>query len=410
MGVPNVTVGLVSAIMYKNLGVSNTEIALYTSQLYLPWALKPLWSSFLEPYRTKRFWVLTMEFAMAGLLGLIAFSLPLTGFFSMSLAFFWIAGFASATQDIVADGVYMTTLPSSEQAKYMGIQGMCWNFGSVLASGLLVWVTGFLHEHLQFPWIKSWIIVMSAIGGLMALLAVWHVKVLPEGSRSDIRGHGLQGAWKATRQSWISFFNKKGIWMMLLVVFAYRFGEGFIEKFGPLFLIDSRAVGGLGLSNQAIGNIYGTLGTLGFITGALLGGFVASRLSLKRSFIFLAIALNLPHLTYYFLSWAMPHNLALIGAVVTLEKFGFGFGSVGHMLYMMQQVAPGPFKMTHYAMATAVMGATKWATGSVSGFVYEFFDKNYQHFFIFMLAVSIPPIVIAWFAPFPFSEEGRAAD
>jgi PAT family beta-lactamase induction signal transducer AmpG len=410
MGIPNVTVGLVSAIMYKNLGVSNIDIALYTSQLYLPWALKPLWSSFLEPYRTKRFWVLTMEFTMAALLGLIAFSLPISNFFSVSLAFFWIAGFASATQDIVADGIYMTTLPSSEQAKYMGIQGMCWNFGSVLASGLLVWVTGFLHEHLQFSWIKSWIIVMSTIGGLMALLAVWHMKVLPEGARSDIKGHGLQGAWKATKESWISFFKKKGIWMMLLVVFAYRFGEGFIEKFGPLFLIDSRAMGGLGLSNQAIGNIYGTLGTIGFIIGALLGGFVASKISLKRSFIFLAIALNLPHLTYYFLSWAMPHNLALISAVVTLEKFGFGFGSVGHMLYMMQQVAPGPFKMTHYAMATAVTGATKWATGSASGFVYEFFDKNYQHFFIFMLAVSIPPIVIAWFAPFPFSEEEKVGD
>jgi len=410
MGIPNVTVGLVSAIMYKNLGVSNIDIALYTSQLYLPWALKPLWSSFLEPYRTKRFWVLTMEFTMAALLGLIAFSLPISNFFSVSLAFFWIAGFASATQDIVADGVYMTTLPSSEQAKYMGIQGMCWNFGSVLASGLLVWVTGFLHDHLQFSWIKSWIIVMSTIGGLMALLAIWHMKVLPEGARSDIKGHGLGGAWKATKESWISFFKKKGIWMMLLVVFAYRFGEGFIEKFGPLFLIDSRAVGGLGLSNQSIGNIYGTLGTIGFITGALLGGFVASKISLKRSFIFLAIALNVPHLTYYFLSCAMPHNLALISAVVTLEKFGFGFGSVGHMLYMMQQVAPGPFKMTHYAMATAVMGATKWATGSASGFVYEFFDKNYQHFFIFMLAVSIPPIVIAWFAPFPFSEEKNVGD
>ena len=146
----------------------------------------------------------------------------------------------------------------------------------MLASGLLVWLTGFLHEHLQFTWIKSWIIVMGTIGGLMALLAVWHMKVLPEGARSDIKGHGLQGAWKATRESWISFFRKKGIWMMLLVVFAYRFGEGFIEKFG-LCLIDSRAVGGLGLSNQAIGNIYGTLGTIGFITGALLGGFVPPR-------------------------------------------------------------------------------------------------------------------------------------
>lgn len=404
MGIPNVTVGVVSAILYKNMGISNGDIALYTSQMYLPWVLKPLWAPFLEPCRSKRYWVLSMEFAMAAALGLVAFSLPLEGFFKASLAFFWITGFASATQDIAADAVYMTTLPRSEQAKYCGVQGMCWNMGGVLSSGILVWLTGFLHETLGYGWVRSWTIVMLAIGALMALLGIWHLRVLPPGEPPTKQATSFKQTWAVTRETWVTFFQKKSIWMMLLVVFAYRFGEGFIEKFGPLFLIDPRESGGLGLSNQALGNIYGSLGTIGFVAGALLGGFFAAKMTLKRSFFVLALALNIPHLTYFFLSQAMPHNLPLITAVVTLEKFGFGFGSVGHMLYMMQQIAPGPFRMSHYAMATGVMALTRWSTGTASGFVYDLCGRDYRLFFVFMLLASVPPIVLSWFAPFPVQD------
>jgi PAT family beta-lactamase induction signal transducer AmpG len=409
MGIPNVTVGAVSAIMYKNMGVSNTDIAIYTSQLYLPWVLKPLWAPLMEPFKTKRWWVLSMQFTMALVLGLIAFTLPIPSFFAASLAFFWIAGFASATQDIAADAVYMTTLSPAQQAKFVGIQGMCWNIGSVLSSGVLVWLTGQLHDNMGYDWAKSWMIVMGLIGGSMALLGVWHLKHLPEGEPSSLRGEGIGSGFKALAESWVSFFQKKEIWVMLVVTYFYRFGEGFIEKFGALFLLDARADGGLGLNNQAVGNIYGVVGTIGFILGALLGGFFAARRGLRRSFLFLAIALNVPHLTYFFLSYAMPESLTLIASVVTIEKFGFGFGSVGLMLYMMQQIAPGPFKMTHYAFATGVMGLTKWSTGWLSGHVYEWFQHNYLHFFGFVLLASVPPILLAWFAPFPIlnDESGK---
>jgi PAT family beta-lactamase induction signal transducer AmpG len=404
MGLPNVTVGVVAAIIFKSLGVSNEDIALYTSQMYLPWVLKPVWSPFLEPFKTKRWWVISMEFVMMAALGLVAFCLPLEGFFQASLAFFWITGFASATQDIVADGVFMTTMPLRDQARYAGLQGMCWNLGAVIASGLLVSLTGWLHNGLGWSWVHCWMAVMFGTALLMGGFGLWHLRVLPPGAPSALQGQGVKAAVPALRDSWVSFFQKPGIWMMLAVVFFYRFGEGFIEKFGPLFMLDPRSVGGLGLDNQALGFINGTVGTIAFIAGAFLGGFLIAKMTLRRSFFILALVLNLPHVTYFYLSHAMPDNVYLIGAVVSLEKFGFGMGSVGQMLYMMQQIAPGPFKMTHYAFATGVMALTKWSTGSVSGAVYEFFGHSYAPYFAFVLAASIPPILFAWIAPFPHAQ------
>ena len=403
MGLPNVMVGVVAAIIYKNLGVSNEDIALYTSQLYLPWVLKPLWAPLLEAYRSKRWWVISMQFLMAASLGMVAFCLPLEGFFQASLAFFWITGFASATQDTCADGVFMTTMPIPEQARYAGLQGMCWNMGAVIGSGLLVSLTGWLHEGLGMSWVHCWMIVMAAAGTCMALFGLWHLRVLPPGAPSTVRGDGAAAGFAAMRDAWVSFFQKPQIWMMLAVIFFYRFGEGFIEKFGPLFLLDPRGAGGLGLSNEALGHINGTVGTIAFIAGAFLGGFLVARRTLPRSFFLLAVVLNLPHLTYFYLSQTLPGDPLWIGTIVSIEKFGFGMGSVGHMLYMMQQVAPGPFRMAHYAMATGVMALTKWSTGTVSGWVWNLVGHDYGTFFTLVLAFSVPPILLAWWAPFPHS-------
>jgi PAT family beta-lactamase induction signal transducer AmpG len=407
MGLPNVMVGVVAAIIYKNLGVSNEDIALYTSQMYLPWVLKPLWAPLLEAYRTKRWWVISMQFTMAASLGLVAFCLPLDGFFRLSLAFFWITGFASATQDTVADGVFMTTMPLRDQARYAGLQGMCWNLGAVIASGLLVAFTGWLHRHLGLDWVHCWMIVVSMAALGMVGFGLWHLRVLPPGAPSTVKGKDVAAAYAALRDSWVTFFAKPSIWMMLAVIFFYRFGEGFIEKFGPLFLLDPRSSGGLGLDNESLGFINGTAGTIAFIVGAFLGGFLVARRTLPRSFFVLALVLNVPHLTYFYLSQSLPDNTLWIGAIVALEKFGFGMGSVGHMLYMMQQVAPGPFRMTHYAMATGVMALTKWSTGSVSGWMWGAVEHSYGTFFAIVLVFSLPPIVLAWLAPFPHAEQPR---
>lgn len=410
MGLPNVMVGVVAAIVYKNLGVDNETIALATSQLYLPWVLKPLWAPLLEAWRSKRWWVISMEFTMAGLLGLVALSLPLEGFFRLSLWLFWMIGFASATQDTVADGVFMGTATPREQARYAGLQGMCWNLGAVLGSGLLVSLTGWLHEAHGLPWVQCWMLVMGLAGTLMALAGVWHWRVLPAGVPAPLQARGAADAWRAVREAWASFFAKPAIWPMLTVVFFYRFGEGFIEKFGPLFLLDARSAGGLGLDNAALGTLAGTIGTLAFIAGAFAGGAVVARFTLRRSFLWLALALNLPHLTYFWLSQAMPTELVSIGALVALEKFGFGMGSVGHMLYMMQQVSPGPFRMAHYAMATGVMAMTKWATGTASAALWAACGHAYPLFFGAVLLLSVPPIWLAWRAPFPHATEPDEAD
>lgn len=408
MGLPNVTVGVVSAILFKNLGVSNEDIALYTSQMYLPWVLKPLWSPLLEPFKTKRWWVIAMQFTMMATLGAVAFCLPLDDFFRLSLAFFWITGFASATQDIVADGVFMTTMPLRDQARYAGLQGMCWNLGAVIASGLLVSLTGWLHGHVGLSWVHCWMWVMVGTGLVMGGFGLWHLRTLPPGAPSAVQGQGLKAAGPALRDSWRSFFAKPHIGGMLAVIFFYRFGEGFIEKFGPLFLLDPRSAGGLGLGNEALGLLNGTVGTLSFIAGAFLGGFVVARMTLRRSFVLLAITLNLPHLTYWLLAQGQPENLWLIGTLVSIEKFGFGMGSVGHMLYMMQQVAPGPFKMTHYAFATGVMAMTRWATGTASAWLWAGTGRDYALFFGLVLGVSVLPVLLAWRAPFPHAAPEEA--
>jgi len=408
MGIPNATVSQVAAIMYKNLGVPVEKIALYTGLMYLPWVLKPLWSPFMEPFKTKRWWVISMEFLMAVATMAAGLALHLPNYFALTIGLFWIIGFASGTQDIAADAVYMTSLTSKVQAQYAGIQGMCWNAGAIFASGVLVVVTGRMHDNFGFDWAQSWLVVIGLIAATLALCGFWHLRVLPPGEPSKLHGGTFGDAFRSLSETWTTFFQKKQIWMMLFVVFMYRFGEGFIEKFGPLFLLDDRAHGGLGLSNQALGIINGTLGTGGFIVGALLGGLLASKMTLRRSFVILALALNIPHLTYFLLSTWMPNDPWLVGTVVTVEKFGFGLGSIGHMLYMMQQLAPGPYKMSHYAFATGVMALTKWSTGSISGWVYEQCGHNYHTFFIFVLVASIPPIVTSWFAPFPQPDEPEA--
>ena len=135
MGIPNATVSQVAAIMYKNLGVPVEKIALYTGLMYLPWVLKPLWSPFMEPFKTKKWWVISMEFLMAVATMLAGLALHLPNYFTLTIGLFWIIGFASGTQDIAADAVYMTSLTSKVQAQYAGIQGMCWNAGAIFASG-----------------------------------------------------------------------------------------------------------------------------------------------------------------------------------------------------------------------------------------------------------------------------------
>lgn len=403
MGTPMITVTVVSAIFYKNLGMSNTDIALYTGSMYLPWVVKPLWSPLVEMFRTKKFFVLAMELAMAVSLGCLALSLGLPNYLGWTVAFFWITGFASATQDIAADGVYISSMSHKEQAVYVGIQGIFWNLGRIVASGLLVTFTGMLHDRMGYDWPHAWMVVMAILSGVMALSFVWHWRVLPTGGKAADAPKSAGDAARTFAAAFSTFFQKKSIWMMIAVAYFYRLGEGLIDKIGPLFLLDGRAVGGLGLTNVDLGTINGTYGTVAFIGGALLGGLFSAKLGLRRSLFLLVLALNVPHVTYLYLSQSMPESLIAITIAVSIEKLGYGIGSVGHMLYMMQQMAPGPYKTAHYAFATGIMGLCMMSTGMISGPLQE--AIGYRSFFVLVMFVSAVPLFFAWKAPFPVSEE-----
>jgi len=402
MGAPMTAVTVMSAVMYKNLGLSNAEIALYTGSMYLPWVVKPLWSPLVEMFRTKRTFVLATETGMAATFAVLALALPVPHALAWSIALFWVIGFLSATQDIAADGVYITAMTHREQATYVGVQGIFWNLGRVIATGLLVSLTGLLHGRMGLDWIHAWMVVMAALAAVKGISAAWHTRVLPSGGRPADAPASLRGAARTFQNAFTTFFQKKSVWMMIAVAYFYRFGEGLIEKIGPLFLLDSRAVGGLGLDNVQLGNVNGTYGTAAFIVGALLGGLFSARVGLRASFFVLAVALNVPHLTYLYLSQARPESLGAIAVAVTIEKFGYGFGSVGHMLYMMQQMAPGPFKTAHYAFATGVMGLCMMSTGMVSGVLQQ--ALGYQGFFVAAIGASFLPLVVAWNAPFPVTQ------
>jgi len=397
MGAPMIAVSVVAAIMYKNLGVSNADIAFHTGFMYLPWTLKPLWAPIVEMFRTKKFFVIAAELIIAVTLGCVAMALSLPNYMPWTLAFFWMTAFASATQDIAADGVYISSMSRRDQALYAGVQGVAWNIGRIVASGLLVSFTGKLHDDLGLRWSQAWMVIMAMLAVVMAASAAWHRKNLPPGTKAAEVPVDLAGAFRVFGDAFATFFRKKGIAGMVAFTFFYRFGEGLIEKIGPLFLLDDRAAGGLQLNNVDLGQINGTYGTLGFILGASLGGLFSARLGLRRAMLFLVLGLNVPHVTYLFLSQRRPEALSVVTAVVTIEKFGYGFGSVGHMLYMMQQVARGPYKTAHYAFATGIMGLCMMSTGMISGTLSD--ALGYQHFFMLVMLVSALPLLALRWAP-----------
>jgi PAT family beta-lactamase induction signal transducer AmpG len=416
-GLPMITVSVVAALMYKNLGVSNTDIALYTGSLYLPWTIKPLWAPLTEMFNTKRHWVLACEFLMAISLTAVAFAIRMPTFMSVTLAFFWVTGFLSSTQDIAADGVYISVTTPKEQSAYVGVQGICWNGGRIVASGLLVTLTGYLFDqHIGSgkgnaaaelaSWQFAWMVVMMILAALMAVLGVYHIKMLPQDIRTSEAPKGFGGAVSTFWDTLVTFFQKPGILLGIAFILLYRSGEGFIEKIGPLFMMDPVSKGGLGLSNQALGNIYGSFGTVGFMVGALAGGLFAARMTLKRSIVLLALAMNVPHLCYNVLAHIGSPSMPVITGMITLEKFGYGFGSVAHMLYMMQQIAPGKYKTAHYAFATSLMGLGLMIPSMMSGAIQE--HLGYANFFMFVLVASIPSVIAAWLAPFPNKEEAAS--
>ena len=404
MGLPFVALSTASAIMYKNFGISDASIAFWTSLIMLPWNLKPLWGPFLEMFKTKKYFVYITQIISGSLFGLIAISLHLDHFFSISITLMAIIAISASTHDTAADGIYLNELNASEQAKYVGWQGAFYNVAKIVSGGLLVYLAGELEN--KYGVINAWATVMLSYSALMVLLGFYNMKVLPEGGASKKVGT-LKEGFDVLKDVIITFFKKKNIWYGLAFIVFYRFAEGQAIKITPLFFKAARAEGGLGLSTAQIGLLYGVFGAAAFVLGSIIAGIFISKNGglTRKTLLILCCFFNLPFAAYAYLAIALPVNLYIIGSAVAIEYFGYGFGFVGLILYIMQQMAPGKYKMAHYAFGSGLTNLGFMLPSMISGFVSD--KIGYHYFFIWVLVSTIPAFLISWLVPLPNLEQEK---
>lgn len=414
MGLPFVVLNIVSVLMFKGMGIRDGQITFWTSLIMMPWTLKFLWSPFLEMYKTKKFFVVLTQLVTGLGFLLVGLVLHLPWFFSLCIFLMAIIAFSGATHDIATDGVYMAELSKEEQASWIGWQGAFYNIAKIVASGGLVWVAGRLLKHfggvegatkevMHSAATNAWMIVMIAIGALMILLGLYHIKQLPSGKGTAVKTESAKETFDRLVEVLKNFFTKKHIVYYIFFIILYRFGEGFVMKIVPLFLKAARSAGGLGLNEEQIGLYYGTFGAAAFVLGSVLAGYYISHFGLKRTLFSLCCIFNLPFIAYTFLSQIQPESGLLIGSMITLEYFGYGFGFAGLTLFMMQQIAPGKHQMAHYAFASGIMNLGVMLPGMVSGSISD--AIGYKWFFVFTLIATIPAFLITYFVPFTHSDK-----
>jgi len=387
-GIPYVTVMTIAVIFYKRMEISNTDIALYTSWLYLPWVLKPLWSPFIDILKTKRWWIISMQILIgAGLAG-VAFCIPASLFFQATLAFFWLLAFASATHDIAADGFYMLALNSHEQSLYVGIRNTFYRIAMISGQGLLIMLAGVLEIHTENITL-AWSVTFFILSGIFIMICLYHKHILPYPSEDKVsrNTYTVKTIWKEFLQTFISFFKKKEIVSGLFFMLTFRLSESQLLKLASPFMLDPKEAGGLGLTTGEVGLVYGTVGVLALTIGGIIGGIVASRQGLKFWLWPMTLAITLPNLVYVYLSYLQPNNLILINSAVAIEQFGYGFGFTAYMLYMIS-FANGKHKTAHYAICTAFMALGMMLPGMIAGWLQDMI--GYKQFFIWVMICTLP--------------------
>jgi PAT family beta-lactamase induction signal transducer AmpG len=384
-----VVVMSLSVIMYKDMGVSNSDIAFYTSLLYLPWVIKPLWSPIVDMFGTKRRWTVLLQLAVAASLVAVGMALHLPNFFVASLAVMWLMAFSSATHDISADGFYMLGLRQQQQAAFVGVRSTFYRLATLAAQGPLVILAGHLTGTLGDAH-QAWSIVLFVLAGLFFALFGWHQAVLPP---PDTDRNAADRDWLAGFvATFASFFRKRDIWLILGFILTFRLGEAQLLKLVAPFMKDPVAAGGLGLTTEQYGTVYGTIGIIALTVGGLVGGWLISRLGLKRCLWLMVFAVHLPDLVFVVLSSAQPQNVAVISGFLAIEQFGYGFGFTALLMYMIM-VSEGPYKTAHYAICTGLMALGMMVPGMWSGRLQELL--GYQHFFVWTCLATIPAFAMA---------------
>lgn len=390
--------------MFTNMGMSNGDMALYTSMLYLPWVIKPIWSPFIDIIKTKRWWIMAMQILMSAAFALLAFTLPHpspeviasghTGVsvFSVTLVLFWITAFASATHDIAADGFYMHALTPGDQSVFVGIRSTFYRLSSIFGQGVLVMVAGMLERTTgDIP--KAWSVTLLACAVIFAAITLWHTFRLPrpasDGLRPDV--NTAADIMKDFARTFVTFFRKREVWIALLFMLLYRLPEAFLVKMMNPFMLDPLSEGGLGLSTETVGFVYGTIGVGALVIGGIAGGLAASRWGLKRVLWPMALSLTLPCLAFVFLALFQPENILLVSTCVALDQFGYGFGFTAYMLYLIY-FSEGEFKTAHYSLCTGFMALSMMLPGMIAGYVQE--ACGYVNFFIMVMVCCLVTVAV----------------
>jgi PAT family beta-lactamase induction signal transducer AmpG len=387
--IPYIVANNLSVILYKDMGVSNADIAFYTSLLYLPWVIKPLWSPVVELAGTKRGWTVGLQLALAAALCATGAALHLPNWFAASLGVMWLLAFASATHDISADGFYMLGLGQQQQAGFVGVRSTFYRLATLAVNGPLVILAGTLSASTGDAH-RAWTLVLFTLGAFFLLLCGWHQWMLPRPAtdRPAPAGNVLAG-FAAT---FSSFFRKRDIWLIIGFILTFRLGEAQLLKLVAPFLKDPVAKGGLGLSTAQYGTAYGTIGILALTIGGLLGGWLIARFGLKRCLWLMVAAVHLPDLVFVYLSSVQPASFAVISGFLAIEQFGYGLGFTALVMYMIM-AADGPYKTAHYALCTGLMALGMMVPGMWSGKLQEML--GYQHFFVWTCLATIPAFAMA---------------
>jgi PAT family beta-lactamase induction signal transducer AmpG len=391
-GLPYVVVMTLSVIMYKNLGVSNTDIALYTSWLYLPWVIKPLWSPLVDMFRTKRWWIVVLQLLIGAALAGVALTIPGPMFFQVTLAVFWLMAFSSATHDIAADGFYMLALPTHEQAAFVGVRSTFYRIAMISGQGGLVYLAGQLGERTGDIRL-AWSVVFFVLAAMFAAMCAYHQFMLPRpaGDQSTAKGGNLAVGFLET---FTSYFQRRDILLVLAFLLLFRFGEAQALKLVTPFLLDAPDKGGLGLSTSQVGLVYGTIGVIALTLGGIAGGIVISIGGLRKWIWPMLFAVHIPNLVFVYLAYTQPGDTNIIAAAIAVEQFGYGFGFAAYLLFMIM-VSEGTHKTAHYAICTGFMALGMMLPGMASGWIQS--QLGYPHFFVWVCICCLPSIIVTLF-------------
>lgn len=388
-GLPFVMIVMVSSIMYKNFGLSNSKITFYTGWLMLPWTIKPIWAWFIDLYKTKRWWIYNMEFAFAIALVLVAISLNTNLYLQFSLLAFIICAFASSSHDIAVDGFYLISLTSGQQSFFIGMQSAFYQVAKIFGSGFLVILSGLLLKHTSQNVGLSWSIVILIAALFAFSIALYHFIVLPK--TETIGTKAIKECFFEIKHVFISLFKLKQIWVTILFALTFRLGETMLAKIVPLFILDSRVHGGLGFDNSYVGisNIYNLSA---IIVAGILGGLCISKYGLKRCLWPMLVMVNLPHFIFVYLAYAMPTNAITVLILQVLEYFSANLSLTGYMMAIFYLVKDSPFKTSHYAFIAAIMMFTNMLPSMSSGAIQE--ALGYKHYFVLIVFIMIPGMLV----------------